>query len=566
MKFRSHLSRMAFPLCGLALLLALPGNTRSQTPAVPEASPARQTFKIAGTAVNAMTGAPLSQARISIASTQDRSKPAFLITAEDGHFEFSPLKPGKYALLGAKRGFISAAYEQHEQYSTAIVTGPEYSTENLTLRLTPMALITGHVMDEFGDPLREANVTLYFESHAGGMTRIAHYSNSQSDDRGFYDFSLLRPGKYYVSVTAKPWYAVHPTTPLPSVNFQFSAPPAQVSSNLDVAYPTTYYNGSTDADGATPIEVHGADRLEIDVHVNPVPALHLIFRIPTDPQAQSSGYQMPVLEKRVFDSVNFVQTEGMNTVAPGVFEITGVPPGHYTVRTKNSDTGQLQQSADVDLTRDGQELNESRGEALGGLKVTIKMPGDEPLPKQYVVGLQNARRQMVGYRQGDPTAKFSFEELPAGKYTILVGAQAKPYAVVRTTSPAGDSWGHDVTIAAGASADVTASISAGVVSIEGVVQKKNKKVAGVMVALVPSDPVANIDLFRRDQSDFDGTFVLQGVIPGAYTVVAIEDAWGLDWLQPSVLARYVQHGQNISIGDFMTGTIHLPNPIEVQPH
>jgi hypothetical protein len=98
------------------------------------------------------------------------------------------------------------------------------------------------------------------------------------------------------------------------------------------------------------------------------------------------------------------------------------------------------------------------------------------------------------------------------------------------------------------------------------VKKKEKKVGGVMVALVPNDPVAHLDLFRRDQSDFDGTFVLQGVIPGAYTIVAVEDAWGLDWMQPSVLARYVQHGQNISIGEFMNGTLQLPDPIEVQPH
>ena len=551
----------------LGWLVALSGaaqNTWAQASPSPEVSRAAQTLKIAGTVVNAVTGAPLAQAGISLADTQDRSRPLFMITPEDGHFEFSPSKRGKYSLQGAKRGFISAAYEQHEQYSTAIVAGPEYSTENLTLRLTPMALITGHVLDEFGDPLREANVTLYFESHAGGMTRIAQHSNSQSDDRGFYDFSLLRPGKYYVSVTAKPWYAVHPTTAVGPANVP--APPSQVSTALDVVYPTTYYNGATDADSATPVEVHGGDRLEIDVHVNPVPALHLSFRVPTNDQGQSSGFQMPILEKRVFDSVNFVQTEGMNQVAPGVFELAGVPPGRYTVRIKNSDSGQLQQSVDVDLTRDGQELNESRGEPLGSLKVTIKMPGDEPLPRQYFVGLQNARRQMVGYRQGDPTGQFTFEELPPGKYTILVDAQTKPYSVVRITSKAGDSWGHDVTIAAGTTAEVTAALSAGVVGIEGVVQKKDKKAGGVMVALVPSDPVAHTDLFRRDQSDFDGTFTLQGVIPGAYTIVAIEDAWGLDWLQPAVLARYVQHGQNISIGDFMTGTLHLPNPIEVQPH
>jgi hypothetical protein len=233
---------------------------------------------------------------------------------------------------------------------------------------------------------------------------------------------------------------------------------------------------------------------------------------------------------------------------------------------RNSDSGQLQLSSDVDLVQSGQDLSESRGEPLGALKMTLKMQGDDPLPKQYGVGLQDSRRQLWTFRQGDPTGQFSFEDLPPGKYVILINSQAKALSVARTISSAGESWGQDVNIAAGATTDLTAFLSTGIVRIEGVVQKKDKKVAGVMVVLVPSDPVAHVDLFRRDQSDFDGTFALQGVIPAAYTIVAIEDAWGLDWLQPNVLARYVQHGQNISIGDFMTGTLHLPNPIEVQPH
>jgi hypothetical protein len=561
MSFRS---RFAPVLCACAvLLLAAPRNARPQTPSAQEPSGPVEKFQIAGTIVNAITGAPLSQARVSIAESRDRSKPVSLITSDDGHFEFSSLKPGKYSLQGAKRGFLSAAYEQHEQYSTAIVTGPEFATENLVLRLTPMALMTGHVTDESGDPIRDATVILYFENRAGGMTRTTRFMTSRSDDRGFYDFSQLRPGKYFVSASARPWYAVHPATALdPAL-----APPSQVSSALDVAYPTTYFGGATEADAATPIEVKGGDRLEIDVRLNPVLALHVLYRRPVAGDGPSSaGSQMPLLEKHVFDSLGFTLADGMNTVAPGVFEMTGIPAGRYTVRMRNSDSGQLQLSSDVDLVQSGQDLSESRGEPLGALKMTLKMQGDDPLPKQYGVGLQDSRRQLWTFRQGDPTGQFSFEDLPPGKYVILINSQAKALSVARTISSAGESWGQDVNIAAGATTDLTAFLSTGIVRIEGVVQKKDKKVAGVMVVLVPSDPVAHVDLFRRDQSDFDGTFALQGVIPAAYTIVAIEDAWGLDWLQPNVLARYVQHGQNISIGDFMTGTLHLPNPIEVQPH
>ncbi len=49
-----------------------------------------------------------------------------------------------------------------------------------------------------------------------------------------------------------------------------------------------------------------------------------------------------------------------------------------------------------------------------------------------------------------------------------------------------------------------------------------------MIALVPRDPDADRELFRRDQSDLDGTFSLGNVIPGEYTVVAIENGWDLN--------------------------------------
>jgi protocatechuate 3,4-dioxygenase beta subunit len=548
---------------GLAMLQpAIAEAAQNPNPASQEKPQAGQLFKIAGTAVNAMTGAPLSQARISLAETKNRARTIFVITSENGHFEFLQLKPGKYSLQGAKRGFLSAAYEQHEQFSTAIVTGAEFSTENLVLRLTPMALISGHVMDEFGDPVRNAQVALYLENHSGGLTRIVRFSNSSTDDRGFFDFNLLRPGNYFISVTAKPWYAIHPVTAPAAAGHQAS----QVSPALDVVYPVTYYNGATEADRATSIEVKGGDRLQFEIHLNPTPALHLVLRVPLNEEGQQTSFTMPTLQKRVFDSVQFVQTEGMQPVSPGVYEVSGIPPGRYTVRAQNSSSGQMEVSTDIDLAHDGQELSDSHGEPLGSLKVTVKMPGQESLPKQYFVGLQDSHLHLAAFKQGDPSGLNTFENLAPGKYAVRFGTQTKIYSVVRISSQAGDSPGHDVIVTPGAALEMTAVLSEGVVSIEGVVHKKDKPVAGVMVALVPKDPEAHIELFRRDQSDFDGTFLLQGVIPGSYTIVAVEDAWGLDWLQSNVLARYVQHGQNLTIGELMQGSVHLPDPVEVQPH
>src|SRR5713226_4144930 len=95
-----------------------------------------------------------------------------MITSENGQFEFGSLKPGKFSLRGAKRGYISAAYEQHAQFSTAIVTGAGLDAQSLVLRLTPLALLGGKVIDEAGDPVRNANVTLYKEHNDADMNRI----------------------------------------------------------------------------------------------------------------------------------------------------------------------------------------------------------------------------------------------------------------------------------------------------------------------------------------------------------------------------------------------------------
>jgi hypothetical protein len=100
--------------------------------------------------------------------------------------------------------------------------------------------------------------------------------------------------------------------------------------------------------------------------------------------------------------------------------------------------------------------------------------------------------------------------------------------------------------------------------VEGFVKRSGKAAAGVMVVLVPIGAESIIELFRRDQSDSDGSFLLPDVLPGSYAVIAIEDGWNVDWSVPAVLARYTPHGQKFTIGLEMQGSLSLPEPVEVQ--
>jgi Carboxypeptidase regulatory-like domain len=541
----------------LWLAMVAAGVAAQNTTATPQQNPASGAgYKIGGTVVNAITGAPLARANISLADTRNRARMVSVLSSDNGHFEFTELGEGKYSLQGSRGGYLTSSYEQHEQFSTAIVTGAAFATDNLVLRLMPMATILGHVLDEAGEPARDAQVRLFVEEHSTGTSRVSGTRGVSTDDRGYFDIGALSPGTYFLSVSAKSWYAVHPTTA------QGASDPAQrVSPALDVAYATTYYGGSTEAESAAPIELKGGEHREIDVRLSPVPALHVLFRVPQG-SGQEHGFTMPTLQQHTFDAVERVPMGQIRPVEPGVYELTGIPAGRYDVLTQGP--GEPAQFSEMDLSHDGQDLTATQGEAQARLTLTVKMAGDEPAPKQYVVGLRDSHGRQVVMQQPDITGELTFEAVKPGKYTIVVFAPGKRYAVARTILLNGDSAGSELTLAPGASAQLTAELAGGEADIEGVVQKEGKPMSGAMVVLLPSNPEAHSELFRRDQSDFDGTFLLHGVIPGIYTLIAIEDGWGFDWLKPGALARYLQQGQSVTVSNKMQGDVRLPEPVVVQ--
>ncbi len=334
-----------------------------------------------------------------------------------------------------------------------------------------------------------------------------------------------------------------------------------VDRSLDVAYPTTYSGGSTEADGAEAIAIKGGDHAQIDIHLRPAQALHLIFHVADNGE---HGFQPPTFQKRSFDAVEFAPTEGMQQISQGVFEMSGIPAGRYSVRMPGSGSEQIAH-AEVELKQDGQDLDELRGEPAGRVKLSVKMSKDGSPPRQINVGLQDDQHRMVAFNQLDANGEASFEDLAAGKYGIYLFVPGKAYSVARMTSGTTQIYGHEFHLPPGASQEWSVSLAEGKTKIEGFVKRGGKAASGVMVVLVPKDPETHQDMFRRDQSDLDGSFALPDVVPGSYTVVAVEDAWGFDWSKPTLLARYAEHGQTLTIGDLIQGAVHLPEPVEVQP-
>jgi 5-hydroxyisourate hydrolase-like protein (transthyretin family) len=547
--FRRSIPRM-LPRTGLvATCTILLGYAQAQIPNSENTQIPSGRYRIAGTVINAKGGSPLERARVTIADAKNQQSVQSVITNDNGRFELH-VPAGKYSLGGAKRGFMAAGYNQHELFSTAIVTGADLDIENITLRLAPNALLTGKVLDEFGEPVRHAHVQVYRETHFQGVSRIVSGRAAVTDDQGRYEVTPLDEGTYYVSAKASPWYAVHPTSGVEGAPNSRS----HVDSSLDVAYPITYYGDATEAEDAAPIPVRGGDRLEADIHLNPVPALHLIMHVLEDGTHRPT---FPALQKPGFDGLDQAESYNVQYVAAGVYEMTGVAAGRYTVRIPGSG------GTEVNLSSSG-ELDVSSGSPTSSIKATVGLAGAAALPSQLQIALRNSKGRVDVATEVDAKGEAHFSDIIAGKYEVVASSSTQRYSVVRIASEAGATSGHTLTVPPGASLTITLSLVGGSATVEGFAKQARKASSGVMVVLVPKNPEANHDRFRRDQSDLDGSFSLPNVIPGSYTIIAIENGWDLDWSEPAVLARYLKHGQSIEVGDPSQTQMRLADAVEVQ--
>jgi carboxypeptidase family protein len=549
-RYRRVAYLLAFTLIGTSLRVESQNSSNAATAA---------SYRVAGTLVSASDGHPLSRARVTLANVKDLRNSKSVITEEDGGFSFTGLAEGKYSLQAMRRGFVPGGFDQHIPFWTAIVTGAGVDTEHLLFRLTPQSYIVGQVLDENSDPVRGATVRLYREDDSEGFRRIVPTRGATTNDLGMYELGPDSPGTYFVSATAEVWYAVHPQQADPSTPRETTL---QVDPSLDVAYPVTYYGDETTADEATPVQLKGGERFRADIHLSPVPALHLLVHVPTG--GPNVGPAFPRLQQSGLNNNDgFLPGVQQRIVSPGVWEITGVPEGNYTVDVFDQATGQMR-STKVSATAQGQDVDATSGDPSAVVNIFVKLPEDKTSAEGLNVGLQVPNGMLNRFAQVDAKGEAHLQQVPPGTYQVAAWGKGKRYSVTELSIGGQLIAGQNLHVEAGTTLAVSATLASGSETVEGVVKDGTKPVAGAMMVLVPQAPENHPDLFRRDQSDLDGTFALRSVVPGKYTVIAIENGWELEWSRPDVIASYLRNGQKIIVGDQQRGAMKLADPVQAQ--
>jgi protocatechuate 3,4-dioxygenase beta subunit len=508
---------------------------------------ARPRFGISGTVVDALNGQALRETEVAIGPAQKPGSRT-VITDDAGRFQFDGLAPGKYWLAAQRRGYSRQNFNQHEEYSTAIAVGTGLHSEGLIFRLHRDASLSGTITDETNEPIRGAQVMLFKGGLEDGERTTRSRAQALADDQGRYHFGHLRPGTYFVAVSARPWYAQNAPVRSFSLQGQDSGDGNQAvqleekRSPLDVAYPITFYADTVDASAATPVTLQEGDRAIADVSLTALPALHL--HIKGVNQEPGAGFAASLVQP-LFDG-STIQVPGQAAVFNNDIEITGAPPGEFEINLQSYGKNSRVWTRTVNLSEDG-EINVGEGSASPTISGVVRLNGI-PAPRTALIWLWN---KATGDRlSAQVTAKGEFQiqntAVKPGRY--LIGVANLPGVAVSGVSASGArAVGQSVDVSGGGTIRMTVLLSKRLGRVDGVALRDGKPVAGVMVVLVPGDIEDNAPLIRRDQSDSDGTFSLLSVVPGRYTVVAVADGWDLEWAKSSVLKPFLKNGEPVEV-------------------
>ena len=527
-------------------------------------------YRIAGVVVDAQTGAAIAGAELSI---EEGATDLAVKADEEGRFVFEGLEPGKYAVAAGATGYVQERYQQHAGYSTAMAVGPGLDSWHMVFRLYRQAVIAGTVMDERGEAVRRAQVMLFAEQRGAGKHVVQITLQTETDDLGAYRFAHLAAGKYYVAVTARPWYAQNGLTQTTSLGESDASegtlrraqtgqviPPAD--SKLDVVFPTTFYPGVTDEQSAGDLVVSVGETTQADLRLQAVPAMHVRVTNVAAPHSENGESVGIGATQSLFGLSSTGLPVVMGQMAPGVYEVAGLPPGPVTLTVNENRNGEWENRTIHANASDGESVDARAAGQIANVAGRISpAEGNGAVLHGNVILASKDGQTMSRTVQKD--GSFSFAGLEVGKYEVSVNLNGDGTSYIERLAATGAKVsGDELTIEEAGDVRLTVQMGRGLGQVKGVVkaegsagetqgksfEAQGKPEAGVMVLLVPASGGNLQRDARMDQTDSDGTFTLGRILPGKYVLMAIEDGWDLDWTDAAVLAPYREKGQTIEIG------------------
>ena len=512
-----------------------------------------QTGKISGVVVDSASHQPVKKASVSIIFLGDatgnglseKEGPHNLTTDASGAFAFNDLSPGQYQLIVTHQNYPQARMGGVRK--TVQLTAVD-SAENITVELIPGAAVTGHVVDEDGDPLTGCNI----QPHAAKDFNqgIAMMRNSVARDDGSYRIYGIPPGKYTITAQCMgpglPTTSVSPKRPIhrrpPLIRRSFIPPRATFSRLRLWSYCRERRN-----------------RASISKSVrcrSPTFTAHWWLEAPIGADARICRFNSHHLTRAALRSFAF---SGGARIDPkdGTFEFRQVFPGSYRLVVFSQDfsprpvsppdaSNQVGAVARVDVADKPIELSLSLHRAVnisGTVEIERSNNGADPIPLSQI-NIQFMSETQFGPgpspAQVNDDGTFTIKSVLPGEWRIRLNAPGAFAKSVRLG--ADDVTNQLLDLTSGSAAPLHIVVSNNTATVRGTAP------AGQMI--LASRIVEDDGAFgwgQGAQVDSNGQFVLAGLAPGKYRIVVGESGGPMP----------EEGGQEVTVAEGETATVDI---------
>jgi Carboxypeptidase regulatory-like domain len=515
------------------------------SPSVAQSTPPKEPPKctVQGKVIHEPGGQPLKKAKVELHPEDKENGTAYKETSDvEGRFKFDKVEAGNYTLTLERGGFLEAR-KRHDSHMLTLQPGQEI--KDLLLRMQPSAVITGKVLDDDGDPLPGVDVIVSKYGASSGQRGVV--GGGSTDDVGEYRVGNLRPGRYLIQAA------------LTSYSAEPEAKQADETKELS-PYPT-YYPAATDKNQAAPIELHAGDEVPINITLSYGPGYRVRGWIVGMPELAGKKVDMLLRRKDAspWQGNQFV----VNVKTDGSFEIPKLLPGEYRVMFFNADGSDFHayqaaqtievRDADLDNVRLSSEADSEvigrfrtdNGEKLNWLVLSFTLDSGE---KDAEYDFNWPGPSTRGQFKSDGT--FDMKKVPPGRYRVVFNSDtpaARAYYVKSVNLGGQDVTASGFSVSGGTwSLDVV--LSSDGATLEGaVVDNKDQPVSDAVVIALPSlENRKRRDLFKKVSTDQRGHFVIRGMRPGEYTILALDDL-DEDYRDPDVVKPFEDRGKTVRL-------------------
>lgn len=498
------------------------------------------------------TGQPLRRAQALLRPMEAGIGALVQTTDETGKFSFPKVTPGRYSITIQRDGYLPlfAGHVGPYKMPPIFYVRPGDEIRNFTFTMMPWGVLGGRIKFDDAEPAVNVVVQLYREQFDRGRHGFVAAATTRTNDRGEYRVHGLDPGLYYVA-------ALYQAPPLPPNAEEQRRTDVLGKPLADFSYAVTFFPEAQKMADAVAVRVAaGGEVGGIDIFLTLVHTVRIRGRVTSAVSGQ------PVPGPSITLRWNDVDNTGSVSAPVDVsfdrnqsFQIKGVTPGPYLIVTTGADDGKsLSGRTPIQVGEDdidSLEIVVGPEQKWGG---SIHVEGDE-VTKLPGLAVQFQPRRSTAYVSRatvDPNLGFAIPFLPQETYDLQILNAPEDMYLKAVMIGSNDRLVTGLEAEPGdtpPAMEVILSNRGGKLIGKAVATDSSMVATGASVMLIPDPPYGRSQAYKSTYADEYGNFLVKGIAPGSYVVVAWFDQPPCEIYNPDDMAACKAHGAILTVSE-----------------